>query len=131
MRAMSRRIYRIGGKLDAYRYPSFKPWKREAECTPVFCFGIFIASRVMIMAKKLMALMRKQKPSPTRPTTRPAIDGPTSLALLNIKEFRAIAFPRSSLCSTISMTKDCRVGMSTALTEPRKRLKRMRCQTCT
>jgi len=54
---------------------------------------------------------------------KPAIDGPSSLALLNMEEFRAIAFPKSSLFSIMSTTNDCLVGISKAFTRPKKMLK--------
>ena len=81
------------------------------------------------MARKLTPLRKKQIPSPTILIKRPAIDGPTSRAPLNMTEFKAIAFPKSSLFSTRSITKDCRTGISRAFTRPRKTLKTTRCQT--
>ena len=61
----------------------------------------------------------------------PAIDGPSNLATLTIDEFKAMAFPRSSRFSIISMTKDWRAGISNALIHPRQVLKRIICQTST
>ena len=58
-----------------------------------------------------------------------AREGPTSRAPLNIAELRAMALLRSSLFSTMSMTKDCRVGMSKALMMPRHALSTKRCHT--
>ncbi len=48
---------------------------------------------------------------------RPPIAGPTSRALLNMPEFSATAFIRSSL-PTISTTNACRVGCSNAFARP-------------
>ncbi len=67
------------------------------------------------MAKKLIALKRKHTPSIlTRLIIMPAIEGPTSLEPLNMKELRARAF-RSSLFVRASIINDCS-GISKALT---------------
>jgi len=47
---------------------------------------------------------------------------------LNREEFSAMAFPRSSLSSSISTTNECLTGMSKAYTRPRKRVSTKRCQ---
>src|SRR5665647_385894 len=78
-----------------------------------------------------MAFSKKQIPSPTEATSNPAMEGPMSRAPFTMEELRAIAFPKSSLFSTISTTKDWRIGMSNALTMPRTRLRRIICHTCT
>ena len=61
--------------------------------------------------------MRKQMPSPVVAINMPAIEGPNSRAALNMEEFKAIAFPRSSFFSIISKRSECRAGISKALKE--------------
>ena len=48
----------------------------------------------------------------------PAMDGPTRRAALNIDEFSAIAFARSSRSEIIVVRNACRAGMSNACTSP-------------
>ena len=48
----------------------------------------------------------------------PATDGPTSRAALNIDEFSAMAFARSSLSEIIVVRNAWRAGMSNAFTRP-------------
>ena len=60
----------------------------------------------------------KHQPSPTEATSTPATAGPSMRAALTIDEFSAMALGKSSRV-TISMTNDCRVGMSKAFTTPR------------
>ena len=48
-----------------------------------------------------MLLTRKHQPSPTVAIKIPAMDGPTNLAAFTIEEFRAIAFPTSSVWPSI------------------------------
>ena len=83
-------------------------------------------NRATMTAKKLTPLKRKHIPSPKTEMRIPATEGPTSLAPLKRNEFKAMAFPRSSLLSIISTTKACRLGMSKAFTRPRKMERRMR-----
>ncbi len=61
---------------------------------------------------------------------RPPIAGPTAVAVLNIVEFRAMAFVRTGR-STISSTKDWRAGASKAFTTPRQKARTMMCQGAT
>ena len=75
-----------------------------------------MAARPAITAMKLRPLTRKQTVTPATPITSPATAGPTMRAALNIAELRATALATSSR-PTISMTKACRVGMSTAFDE--------------
>ena len=82
-----------------------------------------------MMARKLKPLMRKQMPSPNAATVSPARAGPTRRAPLNMAELRAMALVRSCFRSTMSITKDCRVGMSKALTKPRQNPRTKICQT--
>ena len=56
--------------------------------------------------------------------------GPTMRAPLNIEEFSAMAFIRSSL-PTMSTRNACRAGMSNALTTPCRADKPKMCHTCT
>ena len=60
----------------------------------------------------------------------PATAGPKTRVALNIDEFNAIAFIRSSF-PTISTRKDWRVGMSKALTIPRNAASAMTLSTVT
>ncbi|GAB2663161.1 hypothetical protein GCM10027169_27010 [Gordonia jinhuaensis] len=61
--------------------------------------------------------MRNTGPVPTSVISTPAIAGPTILARLKIIELRATALGNWSL-PTISMVNDCRIGASTADTQP-------------
>jgi hypothetical protein len=56
--------------------------------------------------------------------------GPITRAPLNMEEFSAIAFIKSSL-PTMSTRNDCRPGMSNAFTTPRKLASTNTCQTWT
>ncbi len=60
----------------------------------------------------------------------PPTAGPAATAALNIVEFRAIAFVKSSR-PTISITKDCRAGTSKAFTTPSENARTMICQGAT
>ncbi len=55
---------------------------------------------------------------PTRPMMIPAMAGPAIRARLKMALLSAIAFGMS-VCPTISVTKVCRVGLSTTVTMPR------------
>ena len=72
-------------------------------------------------------LIKIQKPSLVDASINPAIDGPTNLAPLNIRELRAMALPRCSFFSTISITKEWREGMSKELIHPSKMLRAIIC----
>ena len=74
--------------------------------------------------------MKKQPASPAKLIKIPAIAGPKILAPLNIAEFKAIAFKRSSF-PTISLIKACLVGASKAFTKPKHKAKNITCQTLT
>ena len=63
-------------------------------------------------ARKLRPLRKKHHSAPILTSTIPAKRGPRKRARLNLSELRAMAFPRSSLRSTISVMKVCRPGMS-------------------
>jgi hypothetical protein len=71
-----------------------------------------------IKAPKLAALIRKHQPSLTMASSTPATDGPTSRPLFIRNEFRAMAFGRSSWLPTIRPIRDCRAGVSNAITTP-------------
>ena len=58
------------------------------------------------MPIKLKVLIRKHHPSPTTATSIPAIVGPNNLAPFTIAEFKAMALPKSSFFSIISITND-------------------------
>ena len=63
-------------------------------------------------------MSRKHSSTPTVAISTPAIAGPTIRAQCTITLFRLTAFTTRS-GPTISMTKLCRVGLSTAFTAPR------------
>ena len=71
-------------------------------------------------APKLAALIRNTGPVPTQAISRPAIPGPTIRAALNVALLRPTALGRCS-CGTISLTKVCRAGLSSAVTTPSRR----------
>ena len=75
-----------------------------------------------------MAFTKKQIPSPTAVISNPANVGPINLAALKTDEFNAIAFGKSFLSSTISITKLCLVGMSKAFIKPENKLRSRICQ---
>ncbi len=79
--------------------------------------SIRISSSATMTATKLNPFRKKHQPSPTHATVNAAIAGPTTRAPLNIEEFSAIAFGRSSL-PTICTRKACRIGTSNAFTIP-------------
>src|SRR6266540_2675418 len=81
--------------------------------------GSRMAARPAITARKLTPFSRKHAPTPSAPISTPATAGPTTRAALKSEELSAIAFMRSSF-PTSSTTNDWRVGMSKALTTPRK-----------
>ena len=60
--------------------------------------------------------------------TNPAIGGPITRALLNIDEFSAIAFGKSSF-PTICTRNACRIGTSNAFTIPTRNAIKIRCHT--
>ena len=60
---------------------------------------------------------RNAQPVPKAEITRPAIAGPRILARLKVVEFSATAFGRSA-GPTISTTKACRIGESSAENTP-------------
>ena len=57
--------------------------------------------------------------------------GPIRRETLKTDEFSAMALGKSSLRSTISRVKACRVGMSKELTAPEKTASTITCQTWT
>jgi hypothetical protein len=63
------------------------------------------------------ALSRNAMGVPTRPMTIPASAGPAIRARLKMALLSAIALGMSR-CPTISVTKVCRVGLSTTVTSP-------------
>ena len=69
-------------------------------------------------ATKVTALSRNTHPVPTAATSRPAIAGPTTRAVLNVIEFRATALA-SAPDPTISPANDWRTGPSSAEMQPR------------
>src|SRR6266404_5732404 len=77
-----------------------------------------------------MAFAAKHQPSPILATRIPATAGPTTRAPLNIEEFSAMAFIRSSL-PTMSIRKDCRPGISKAFTTPSRPARMKMCHTWT
>ena len=77
-----------------------------------------------------MELAAKHQPSPIFATRIPAMAGPMTRAPLNIEEFSAMAFIRSSL-PTMSTRKDWRPGMSKAFTTPSRAASTKMCQTWT
>ena len=76
-----------------------------------------IATRLPMTARKLRPLTKNATPMSNTPIASPATAGPTIRAALKIAELSATALPMSSR-PTISITKACRVGMSTALEQP-------------
>ena len=74
----------------------------------------------VIVARKVSALSRKSHPVPIAVMARPATAGPTIRAVLNVVAFSATAFGSCAL-PTISTTKDCRTGVSTAAAQPSSR----------
>jgi hypothetical protein len=68
-------------------------------------------------ATKLTPLTRKHHPSPSAAIATPAIAGPSNAPPIASVELKATALARFSR-PTISTTKDCRVGPSTALMVP-------------
>ena len=75
-------------------------------------------NKEVMTARKLNALIRKQIPAPSFSSTIPEMAGPISRAKFTIDELRAIAFGKSFLSSTISVTIDCLAGTSNALMVP-------------
>ena len=69
-------------------------------------------------------------PTPAAPITTPATAGPTIRAALNMDEFSAIAFIRSSLPTSSAMNA-WRPGMSNALTIPKNTASTITCQVVT
>ena len=90
--------------------------------------GMRIATRQTITAEKLMPLIRKQVPSPTKASTTPATAGPTTRAALKTAEFSEMALIRSSL-EVIWMTSAWRPGISKALMMPSNPASVSTCQT--
>ncbi len=90
----------------------------------------FMAHRLTSTARNDTPLIVKHQAAPTAARSRPPSPGPITRALLNISEFRAIAFGRSSR-PTMSTTKACRAGASKALTNPSPAARRMICHTRT
>ena len=80
--------------------------------------GTWMRSSARMTATYDRPLRMKHHPSPTAATRTPATAGPSMRAAFTIDELSAIALGRSSRV-TISMTNDCRVGMSNAFTTPR------------
>jgi len=76
-----------------------------------------ISSRLAMTARKLAALMAKQRVTPTVAIRTPATAGPAARARLKSEALRETALG-SSLRPTISKTKDWRAGMSTTCTAP-------------
>jgi hypothetical protein len=87
----------------------------------------FIDFRAMITPIKETALIVKHHAGPNSAYVIPAIAGPTAVAVLNIVEFKAIAFVRSSLFTSSSI-KDCLAGASNELAIPRKNASTIICQ---
>ena len=78
-------------------------------------------------ATKDRPLITKHQPGPKSAYASPPMDGPTTIAMLNIVEFSAMAFVSTGR-STISRTKDWREGASKAFTTPRQKARTMMCQ---
>ncbi len=76
-----------------------------------------ISSRLPMTARKLAALIAKQRVTPTVAISTPATAGPVARARLKRDALRETALG-SSLRPTISKTKDWRAGMSTTCTAP-------------
>ena len=79
---------------------------------------------------KLRPSMRKHMAMPTFAMRKPAIDGPMMRAQLKAELLSEMAFIRSSRL-VISMTNDCRAGMSNAMVIPPRTASTMMCHGCT
>ena len=77
-------------------------------------------TRATITGTKEMALARNAGARPRVAMVTPAAAGPRMRPALNMALFRPTALGTSS-GPTISMTKDCRVGMSIMVTMPRRK----------
>jgi hypothetical protein len=76
-----------------------------------------ISSRPAITATVSTALPRKTQPVSVAAMITPASAGPAIRALLKVAELRLTALATSAV-PTISTTKDCRAGTSSALATP-------------
>ena len=128
--------HRTAGSWNAYRTPSRSPSRiripalaLRAACSPGISLSR-IRSRALIEAKKVQALSANAQPVPIEPSSRPPSAGPIRLPSWNVDDTMLIAFRTRSL-PTSSVTKDCLVGLSTAVAKPRNRAIVYTCQTCT
>ncbi len=80
-------------------------------------------SSARIIATKVRALIAKQGTTPTVAIRMPAIAGPTIRAAWTMTLLRLTALTTRS-GPTISITKLCRVGLSTALSRPKAKTPR-------
>ncbi len=114
-------ISSAGGVRNAYASPSrSSPSAFNGPATLRFTeysSPVFIIISPAITGTKLTPLSRNAAFTPTVAMTKPPIAGPMSRAPLNMPEFSATAFIRSSL-PTISTTNAWRVGCSKALASP-------------
>jgi hypothetical protein len=79
-----------------------------------------MASRPPIMARNETALRKKAGAIPTAAISPPAAAGPSTRAVLKLALFRPTALATRS-GPTISLTNDCRAGMSKAVATPSSR----------
>ena len=66
----------------------------------------------------MTALIANAQPGPTTPTRTPLSTGPSIAPNWNVDDTMLIAL-RTWVTPTISVTNDCRTGLSTAATTPR------------
>ena len=78
-----------------------------------------------------MPFARKQNASLETVSSRPAMVGPIMRPPFCITALIAIALGRSCLEGTISVVKDCRIGVSKAITMPSSAAMTTTCQTST
>src|SRR5450631_4796268 len=97
--------------MEGVRFKYFQPSLNSLdiflECRCGIYFGNFMNSKETTTAIKLKALIRKQVPAPSFSNTIPEIAGPTSRAKFTMEELSAMALPKCSLLSIISLTIDC------------------------
>jgi hypothetical protein len=118
--------HRTAGSWNAYRRPSRSPSRirspalaLRAACSP----GISdsrIRSSALIEAKNVHEFSANAQPVPIEPSNTPPSAGPIRLPSWKVDDTMLIAFRTRSL-PTSSVTKDCRVGLSTAVARPRNR----------
>jgi hypothetical protein len=107
---------------------AWRTWRSAARRSPrARCAGgavrssaAFMPASATSMAPNESALKAKHVPTPASAITAPAVAGPMMRALCTITEFSETALTTRS-APTSSTTKLWRVGLSTAVTDPRAR----------